>query len=152
MKFFGKNNILSVSLDLQTLPGEINNAKTSIQDYQNQLDLQEQKLLILQESSTISQNKIIDIDSRLSVLVAQLTANTETFTIDEFTDVSQQILQLKTEKQEHNTKMIENDHEMERIRTMETDLIRKQNDSKQELIRLEDKLQRKKKQLSEMKR
>lgn len=152
MKFFGKNNILSVSLDLQTLPGEINNAKTSIQDYQNQLDLQEQKLLILQESSTISQNKIIDIDSRLSVLVAQLTANTETFTIDEFTDVSQQILQLKTEKQEHNTKMTENDHEMERIRTMETDLIRKQNDSKQELIRLEDKLQRKKKQLSEMKR
>lgn len=152
MKFFGKNNILSVSLDLQTLPGEINNAKTSIQDYQNQLDLQEQKLLILQESSTISQNKIIDIDSRLSLLVAQLTANTETFTIDEFTDVSQQILQLKTEKQEHNTKITENDNEMERIRTMETDLIRKQNDSKQKLIELEDKLQRKKKQLSEMKR
>jgi len=152
MKFFGKNNILSVGLDLQTIPTEIENVKGTLRNYQTQFDNQTSNLEALQTAIQLLQNKIIDLDTQMVPLVSRLSTHVGDLSTNDFSDLSEQILQLKTEKEEYQHQILTNENEIESMRLLQAEIVRKQNDATQELIRLEDKLARKKKQMSEMRR
>lgn len=146
-KLFGKNNLLSVSFDLLTLPTEIEETTKVINEYKSKIDTNDKYIKHLVEANELIKDKIKEIDDQLSLFNSQLMRDFNKMSPDEFKNISTEIFNLKVAKNELNEKEENNKTEIERNQIILGDMVRLYDDKNDHLTKLEDKLKRKKAQM-----
>lgn len=149
MKFFGKNNILSVSLDLTTLPDEIKEMKQKSNNYKEQLNEIENNVKNLEKENDDIKSKIIETEEEIKKCSIEL-QNIDVLEASEFSSITSKIYNLKVLKDEYNKTLEQNKISIEEIKNSNITLLSNYNSSIVELNKLEEKLLRKKEQMKKM--